>query len=227
MKESDLYLPVKRFLEIQGYEVKGEIQACDVLAVRGEEAPLVVELKLSLNLNVVLQGVERLSLTPNVYIGIPRSSWARSKRRKAIIKLLKMLGLGLVVIEPKLRTGTVDVLHDPGEYKPRKSKARQQRLLGEFMKRVGDPNLGGTATRKGIMTAYRQRALAIGRFLEESGPTKASRVAELLEEPKARDILYRDVYGWFERESLGVYKLSPRGEEELPHWAEDQSTLAQ
>ena len=59
------------------------------------------------------------------------------------------------------------------------------------------------------MTAYRQRSLAIGRFLQEAGPTKASFVAQTLREPKARDILYRDVYGWFERESLGVYGTFP------------------
>ena len=39
MKESDLYPPLKEFLEDQNYEVKGEVQDCDVLAVRGEEAP--------------------------------------------------------------------------------------------------------------------------------------------------------------------------------------------
>ncbi len=47
MKESDLYLPVKRFLESQNYEVKGEVKDCDALAARGKEAPVVVELKLS------------------------------------------------------------------------------------------------------------------------------------------------------------------------------------
>ena len=43
MKESDLYPPLKRFLESQNYEVKGEVQDCDVLAVRGKEAPVAVE----------------------------------------------------------------------------------------------------------------------------------------------------------------------------------------
>ena len=71
MKESDLYLPLKRFLESQHYEVKGEVQDCDVLAVRGREAPVVVELKLSLNLEVILQAVERLALTSKVYIAFP------------------------------------------------------------------------------------------------------------------------------------------------------------
>jgi len=221
MKESDLYLPLKRFLESQNYEVKGEVQDCDVLAVRAREAPVVVELKLSLTLNVVLQAVERLSLTPKVYIGIPKQCKTLNRRWRQIIKLLRMLGLGLVAIDTSRETGSVKVLLDPGEYRPRKSKHRQERLLGEFMKRVGDPNLGGAEKRKGIMTVYRQRALAIARFLQDEGPTKAAHVARALPEPKARDILYRDVYGWFDRVSRGVYELSPRGNQEVPLWRKD------
>lgn len=225
MKESDLYLPVKRFLESQDYEVKGEVQDCDALAVRGEEAPVVVELKLSLNLDVVLQAVDRLSLTPKVYIGIPKQCKILKRRHKHIIKLLRMLGLGLMVIDPVRDTGGVKVLLDPGEYRPRQSKHRRERLLGEFAKRVGDPNLGGTEKRRGIMTAYRQRALSIARFLEKQGPTKASHIAQSLQEPKARDILYRDVYGWFDRVSLGVYELSPRGKREILLWTETISKV--
>jgi len=218
MKESDLYLPLKRFLESQGYEVKGEVHDCDAVAVRGEETPVVVELKLSLNLTVILQAVERLALTPKVYIGIPNRVKTLARKRKRILKLLRMLGLGLIVIDADLKNGRIDVLLDPGTYQPRKSQQRQARLLGEFKNRVGDPNLGGMEKRKGVMTAYRQRALIIARFLEEQGPTKASRVAQTLGEPKARNILYRDVYGWFDRVSLGIYELSPRGKQELPLW---------
>jgi len=220
MKESDLYLPLKRFLESQNYEVKGEVRDCDVLAVRDGESPVVVELKVSLNLSVVLQAVDRLALTSKVYIGVPRSCTVLKRQRRHIIKLLRMLGLGLIAIEPDLKTGPVDVLLDPGEYRPRKSKHRRERLLGEFVRRIGDPNLGGAAKRKGVMTAYRQRALAIADFLQEHGPTKASHISQKLQEPKARDILYRDVYGWFDRVSLGVYGLSPRGNREIPLWRE-------
>jgi hypothetical protein len=221
MKESDLYLPVKRFLESQDYEVKGEVQDCDVVAVRGKEAPVIIELKLSLNLNLILQAVERLSLTQKVYIGIPIKCKILKRRRRHIIKLLRMLGLGLVVIDPDLEIGSVEALLDPGEYRPRKSKQRRERLLKEFANRVGDPNLGGTGKRKGIMTAYRQRALAIAQFLQEHGPTKASHISQTLREPKARDILYRNVYGWFDRVSRGVYELSPRGQQEISLWQEE------
>jgi hypothetical protein len=218
MKESDLYLPLKRFLESQNYEVKGEVENCDIVAVRNNEDPVVIELKLSLNLDVVLQAVERLSLTPKVYIGIPSRSKILNRRRRCITKLLRMLGLGLIVIDFNREDIRVNVMFDPDEYRPRKSKHRRERLLGEFMKRVGDPNLGGREKRKGIMTAYRQRALAIARYLQRHGPTKASVVAEELREPKARNVMYRNVYGWFDRESKGIYRLSPRGEREISLW---------
>lgn len=221
IRESDLYLPLKRFLEAQGYEVKGEVQDCDVVAVRGGEAPVVVELKLSLNLDLVLQGVDRLALTPKVYVGVPAKNPTLKRRRRQVVKLLKMLGLGLVVIDPGRKNVPVEVLVDPSEYRPRKSKFRQERLLGELVKRVGDPNLGGADKRQGVMTAYRQRALAMARFLEQHGPTKASEIAKALGEPKARDILYRDVYGWFDRVGRGVYGISPRGKREVPRWQDD------
>ena len=218
MKESDLYLPLKRLLESQRYEVKGEIHDCDVLAVRGDEAPVVVELKVALNLDVILQAVERLSLTPKVYIGIPADSAVLKRRRKHTTKLLRMLGLGLVVIDANDASGGAQVLLDPGQYTPRKSRRRQERLLAEFSKRVGDPNLGGMKKRAGIMTAYRQRVLEVARYLHTRGPTKASRIAQALQEPKARDFLYRDVYGWFDRPAKGIYDLSPRGRREILIW---------
>jgi hypothetical protein len=220
MRESDLYLPLKRFLESQDYEVKGEVQNCDVLAVRGTEVPVVVELKLKLNLDVILQAVARLSVTPKVYIGIPQRCSVLKRRRKHVTKLLRMLGLGLVLIDPDRESRRTVVLLDPGEYRPRKSKHRRERLLGEFSRRVGDPNLGGVERRSGIMTVYRQRALAIAQLLGRQGPTKASNIALALRDPNARDILYRDVYGWFDRASRGVYELSPRGRREARRWLE-------
>jgi hypothetical protein len=215
MKESDLYLPLKTYLEAQNYEVKGEVGNCDVFAIRDDEPSLIVELKLSLNLTIILQAVERLSLSPNVYIGVPKKCSALKQKYRAIVKLLRMLGIGLITIDPSRQSGGVKVLLDPGEYKPRVSKIRQTRLLREFEKRVGDPNLGGSNTQQSVITAYRQSAVTIARLLENQGPTKASDVALQTNESKARDILYRDYYGWFEKVSRGVYGLSPRGEREI------------
>lgn len=68
------------------------------------------------------------------------------------------------MFDPSRVIGTVEVLVDSGDYRPRKSKIRQERLLGEFVKRVGDPILGGPEKQRGLVTAYRQRALAIARL---------------------------------------------------------------
>ena len=223
MRETDLYPPVKLFLESQGYEVKGEVVDCDVVGVRADTEPVVVELKRTLNLPLVLQAVERLSMTPNVYVGVPRTCALLRKRRRSVGKLLRRLGLGLLVIEVAERRGqepSVEVLFDPGPYRPRMSPRRRRRLLGEFQKRVGDPNRGGAARRGGIVTAYRQRAARIASYLRVHGPTKASVVARDLDDAQARNVLYRDVYGWFDRPARGIYALSPRGERESPEVAE-------
>ena len=217
MKESDLYPALKQFLESQNYEVKGEVQNCDVLALRHDEPVVIVELKLILNLDVILQAVDRVSLSSSVYIGIPRYCKSFKKRRKRILKLLRMLGLGLIVIDPTRDIGSVEVILDPGPYQPRESRIKKNRLLGEFQKRVGDPNPGGS-NRQGIMTVYRQRALSIANHLSRNGPEKASHIARTLNEPEARNILYRNVYGWFDRVDTGIYTLSPRGQKELPNW---------
>jgi hypothetical protein len=218
LKETDLYHPVKQFLESQGYEVKGEINNCDVVALRGDEEPVIIELKLTLNLNVILQVVDRLKISSKVYVGVPRDCSILKKNRKRVLKLFKMLGIGLMTVDFSRKKNNAEVLTDPVVFKPRKYKRHLGRLLGEFANRVGDPAMGGSDRRKGILTAYRQRALRIANYLMEHGATKASILKDELDDPKARDILYRDVYGWFDRLGRGVYNLSPRGEREIKDW---------
>jgi hypothetical protein len=70
------------------------------------------------------------------------------------------------------------------------------------------------------MTAYRQKAIRIAQYLAENGPTKASVIAQATEESEVRPILYRNVYGWFDRLGNGVYQISPRGTTELSVWNE-------
>jgi hypothetical protein len=218
VKEIDLYSPIKLFLESQGYEVKGEIHECDVMAVRGSEEPLVVELKLAFSLDVLLQAVNRLSISSVVYVGIPSTCKAFRKRRRRVIKLMKMLGLGLILISINSKRSRVEVVLDPGEYRPRIHLKRQTKLLGEFQKRRGDPIPGGSGRRRGMMTAYRQKAIRIAQYLNENGPTKASVIAHVIEESEVRAIMYRNVYGWFDRLGDGIYGISPRGTTDLSTW---------
>src|SRR5438477_9318086 len=81
LRETALYMPVKQFLERRGYEVKAEVRGCDLVARRGDEPLVVVELKLRLNLTLILQGVDRLALTERVYLALPRPAAPRRRSR--------------------------------------------------------------------------------------------------------------------------------------------------
>jgi hypothetical protein len=215
--ETALYGPVKSLLESQGYLVKGEIVGCDVVAVRGNEPPVVVELKRRFGLDLVLQGIDRLALTDAVYLAI--GAWPRlpSDARR----LCRRLGLGLIVVAGD----HADVVVDPLPYRPRKSRRRTTRLLGEHRQRVGDPTSGGSV-RRPIMTAYRQEALRCAAGLE-AGPATLRAIRAGGEVPRAGRILRENVYGWFERIERGVYALSPLGRRALEERLVNQPSHAQ
>jgi len=200
--ESDLYAPVKALLEQQGYVVKGEVRGCDVVAVRGKEPPVIVELKRVFGLGLVLQGVDRLALSDRVYLAV--GQWPKQMRN--VKKLCRRLGLGLLVVAGE----RADVVLDPLPYKPRANKRKVGRLLGEHRRRVGDPNLGGSATKVPMMTAYRQEALRCAELLASNGPMAPKAMRLVGDVPNAAKILRYDYYGWFERVSRGIYALTPQ-----------------
>ncbi len=219
--ETDLYAPVKAFLEVQGYDVKAEIHGCDLVAVRGGEPPLIVELKKRFTLGLLLQGVDRLSLTDTVYLAVPqpgRKATGASPYDSGVRKLCRRLGVGLLIVDIGRAEGhQVEVLLDPVPYSPRKDKKRTVRLLGEHARRKGDPNRGGS-TRVPIVTAYRQDALRCARLLKDGPMTlKAMRAAGAPKDVSA--ILQRNVYGWFERVVKGTYGLSDTGRNGLDCFA--------
>jgi hypothetical protein len=212
--EQELYAPVKRFLEAQGYEVKGEVGGCDLLAVRGEEPPLIIELKLRFSLTLVLQGIDRLAVSDAVYLAVPGSTGrgrGLGPEHRGVRKLCRRLGLGLIAV----RCRSVEVLLDPGRYQPRKNKRRVARLLAEHARRVGDPNRGGATMRAPVMTAYRQEALRCAEILAREGASSVAHLRTAAEAPKAASILQQNYYGWFERVGRGVYRLTPLGVEAL------------
>ncbi|MDR7123914.1 DUF2161 family putative PD-(D/E)XK-type phosphodiesterase [Pseudotabrizicola sp. 4114] len=206
MKESDLYPPVKAFLEAQGYTVKAEVGAADVMACREADPPLIVELKTALNLPLILQGVARQGLFDHVYLAVPQpAKWTH--RYRDLIALLRRLGLGLLTV----RDGRVEAHLDPAPYQPRKNAARAGRLLREFHKRQGDPNIGGT-TRVKRMTAYRQDALRLAAALAAlPDGTSPAALAKATGIQRAGAILRDNHYGWFDHPAKGRYALSPAG----------------
>jgi hypothetical protein len=213
IRETSLYAAVKQHLERLGYEAKGEVCGCDIVAVRPGEPPLLVitELKLGFTLELVLQGVDRLAVADEVWLAVRASRRGRDRDSRAR-KLCRLLGFGLLAVDPDLHA--IEVLAEPAPYRPRLNNRRRSLLLTEHRQRRGDPALGGS-TRKPVMTAYRQRALVCAAALSE-GPRRPRDLRDVA--PDAAGILLRNVYGWFERETRGVYRLSPAGAAALLQW---------
>lgn len=217
--ETELYLPVKTFLVGQGYDVKAEVGAADVVACRGDADPVIVELKTGFTLSLFHQAIARLSMTDAVYVAVARGTGRRFQQSlKSNTKLARRLGLGLMTV--RLSDSFVEVHLDPAPYAPRKSKPRKDRLLREFSRRVGDPNTGGS-TRVTLVTAYRQDALRCASHLEANGPSRGADVAKSTGVDRATRMMADDHYGWFERVERGVYALTPKGRAETRNFKED------
>jgi len=223
MREADLYAPVKAYLEAQGYEVKAEIGECDVMARRDSEPPAIVELKTTFSLALIFQGIERQTLTDTVYLAVPVSRERGWKLRyKDITRLCKRLGLGLLAVD--VTKNKVEAHLDPTDHTPRKNKKRMGRLLREFERRVGDPNVGGTTGTK-RMTAYRQDALRCLVHLDAHGPSKPAAIAKAYEIDRAGNILRADHYGWFEKIERGIYAITPKGQAAIAEYTDDIAAI--
>ncbi len=210
MRETELYPPIKAFLEGQGWEVKAEIGAVDVMACREGDPPLIVELKVSFSLSLVHQAIARQMVTELVYIAVPRKA---GKPFQSTLKNMKMLcrrlGIGLLTV--RMTDGLVEAQCDPAPFQPRKIKVKKARLLREFSRRTGDPNVGGAA-RDGVMvTAYRQDAQACAVYLFEHGAAKGAEIAKATGVTVATKLMRDNHYGWFEPIDRGVYGLTEVG----------------
>src|SRR6201992_2019318 len=151
--ETALYLPVKRFLEKLGFTVKGEIGGCDLVALSGNEPPVVVigELKLSFNLELILQAVDRAGACDEVWLAAKMSSQGKGRESDARYRnLCRRLGFGMLAVTTP---GEVEVIVKPPTTAPRRNPKKRSRLVAEHQRRKGDPVEGGS-TRTPIMTAY-------------------------------------------------------------------------
>ncbi len=212
--ETSLYLPVKRFLESLGYTVKGEVGHCDLVGLRADDPSVVVigELKMTFNLELILQGVDRMSLGDEIWLAAALSAKGKGRESDPRYRnLCRRLGFGLLGVAA---SGHVDVLVSPTAPSPRKDPRRRSRLVDEHRRRQGDPVAGG-GTRRPVMTAYRQQALACAAAMA-AAPQRPRDLKPSC--PDAQKILHRNVYGWFERSGRGVYALTETGRGALAAW---------
>jgi hypothetical protein len=212
--ETNLYLQAKRFLERLGFQVKGEIGGCDLVALSADCPPIVIigELKLAFNLELVLQGVDRAGACDEVWLAVRSAANGRGREHDSRVhKLCRRLGFGLLVVHAR---GGVEIVVSPSAPMSRRNQRRRSRLVDEHRKRQGDPTAGG-GSRQPIMTAYRQQALACASALASG----SQRVRDLRQSvPDAPKILQGNVYGWFVREERGIYALTEAGRGALERW---------
>ncbi len=211
--ESELYPIVKDYLETEGYAVKSEVKASDVMAVAGD-VTLIVELKLSFNLKLVFQALDRLEVCRNVFIAIPDYAFnARTKRKRDIVKLMRALGIGIMIIGKRPSGATIEIASNiklVGE-------AADAGLLEEFHSRRYDLNSGGMVKAK-IVTAFREQSIAVAAFLKVKGVMKAAEIKRQTGLDSATNILQRNYDGWFERVKRGHYQLSDKFYEDIPKY---------
>jgi len=212
--ETSLYLPVKSFLETAGYVVKGEVGGCDLVGLSEGDPTVVVicELKLSFNLELILQAVDRAAIADEVWIAAKLSLKGKGRETdKRYRDLCRRLGIGILGVSA---AGDVSVIVGSVSPMPRTNPKRRSRLMREHQKRRGDPVLGGS-TRVPVMTAYRQQALSCAAVVS-GGPSRVRDIRAVA--PDAGKILLSNVYGWFERLDRGVYGLTDAGREALERW---------
>lgn len=220
--ETELYGPVKLYLEQLGYEVRGEVNHCDVVALCGDQPPVIVELKKTFSIPLLIQGIDRLRKSDCVYVAFEKKEHGRAPHQlkwSDVRRLCQMLGLGIMTVRfYKRKPPLVEVLCHPEPYSPRKNSRQALRLISEFRERSGDYNVGGSNKRK-VVTAYREQALLCAYYLKLEGPLSPKQLKERTGYGKIPGMLQRNVYLWFRRISRGLYGLTAEGDKALQEYA--------
>ncbi|CAM3062424.1 DUF2161 domain-containing protein [Filibacter tadaridae] len=219
--EVDLFDPIERYFTALGYDVHGEVNDCDVTALKDDEL-VIVELKLTLNVELLIQATKRLRLTKAVYIAIPKPAYSlRSKKWKDSCHLIRKIGLGLIIVSFQDSGEKMDIVFEPGPFdnvkSMRQSKKKRNELVMEINGRQGNYNVGGSSQTK-LMTTYKQNCIHIACSLERFGPLSAKQLRDIGTGEKTSSILIKNYYGWFERIRRGTYCITEKGISELKEY---------
>jgi hypothetical protein len=222
--ERDLYAPVKAHLQSLGWDVKAEVEGCDAAALRDGKL-LAVELKLSLNLDVILQAVQRQRLADAAYVAVPAKRAAmRTRRWRDTLELLKRLNIGLLTVSHSAGAWHVEELIEPvlceGNHVRGHAVRRRSRILEEMQGRTGDWNTGGVRGQK-LVTAYREAALRLAALLADGGPMSAKQLKPDGERSRSTYlILKNNHYNWFRPLGKGLFALTDVGRQGLDAYRE-------
>jgi hypothetical protein len=201
--------------------VRSEVRGCDITATRsstskdGADELIVVEMKRGLTIDLLIQATQRQRIADSVYVAVPRPDKRRTRednaRWRGLQHLLKRLELGLILVQAERDVPPgVEVVFHPVRHDRRRSPAMRRAILKEIAGRSGDYNQGGV-TKRPIITAYREKAIHIACCLHRLGPLTPAALRALGTDERTQNILYKNVYGWFERQEHGVYALAGDG----------------
>ena len=205
-KESDMYEPIRKLLTEQDFTVRGEVKGCDIAAVR-DDTLWIVEMKLSANLTLIYQAMERKAATGWVFIAIPRPKKARDGNFSKLKQLVKQLKLGLITValDSPTKTAEIHIFPDGKDKKNKRTLAVKREISGRSV-----DSTGGVAKTQ-INTAYRERCVRIACLLEAHGSLSAKELMTFGCERDANKIMHTNYFGWFEPVARGVYGLSAAG----------------
>lgn len=206
--ETQMYAPIKELFTSLGYEVRSEVEGCDVVAVKSDEI-IVIEMKKAFNMTLLYQAMDRKSLTPKVYVAIPRAKGLRSKNYYLMLKILRGLGIGLIFVAVRGYCHA-DIILEPTDEGVRKNYRRLKQVKNEIDQRSMDRNVGGS-TRKKIITAYREASVLALCHMECYETLKTSDIKKRGYIDKVRNALNSNVFGWFEKVGRGTYAMSSEG----------------
>lgn len=208
MIESDLYNPVATLLKKQGFTVQGEIKNLDVFAVK-ESITIAVELKLIINLKLIMQAVDRLKLVDLVYIAVPQKTIKALKHEyKLFVGLLRKLEIGLITVQEDKALVVIEATPFNSKKSHQMNKQRLQGLMKEFLQRIDHPQVGGVKGQR--LTAYRLRAMKIKEVMCEGQTYSIKQLKALTKVEDVASILRHNYYGWFIKYGRGEYALAEK-----------------
>jgi hypothetical protein len=214
--ERELGEPLRAHFTGCGFQVRSEVNGCDLIAVKAGLV-IAVEMKRHLSFDLLAQAVERQSYADVVYLGVPKpGDFSVDRQWRAKLRVLRQLGLGLLLVGGTPRHFTVEEALAPGSAAaPRLSTKKRRALEREFRERRLDLNTGGTSGVP-LVTAHRECAIHLAYLLDTHGPMPPRALRALGAHPKrTASALGRNSYGWFARVNDRCYALTDDGKQAL------------
>ncbi len=213
MKETDLFIPVKKLFLSQGFDVKAEVKDIDIIAYK-KDIMVGIELKTKIALKLIYQAIDRQKVLDQVYIAIPKDALYQTKSLyRNFTHLLKRLEVGLIVVEGENAEVIIEATPFDRNLSRSRYKKRKSQIDKEARLRKNHKNIGGTRGKK--ITRYKELVIDIGSYLMDHEKASPKAIKEDLNIEKTASILQKNYDGYFERVERGIYQLTEKGKRDI------------